>query len=117
MAQCSAEHVFGGGLSGDPSGLGGHRGVARLHHSLQGAALMRGIAFHCFDQVGDEVVALLGLHVDVGEGLVDPLPHGNEAVVDHDDPSEQNDDHTDDDPGDGGGRHGVRLLGGSLAKI
>ena len=36
----------------------------------------------------------LSLDVDVGEGLVDPLPHGNEAVVDHDDPQHEQDDQT-----------------------
>src|SRR5262249_7157542 len=66
---------------------------------------------HRLDQVGNEVVALFRLHVDVGEGLVDPLAHGDEPVVDRDDPQHEHDDHTDDDPGDGGGGHGTRLLG------
>src|SRR4029453_14473448 len=53
----------------------------------------------------NEIVALFGLYVDVGERLVDPLAHGNEAVVDRDDPQHEDDDHADDDPGDGGGGH------------
>ena len=67
------------------------------------AALVAGIAFHGLDQVGNEVVALLELHVDVGERLIDPLPHGDEAVVDHDDPQHENDNDTEDNPADGHG--------------
>ena len=37
---------------------------------------MGGIALHRLDQVGDQVLPLLQLHVDVGEGLVGPLPAG-----------------------------------------
>ena len=44
--------------------------------------LVRGVALHGLDQVRDQVVALLQLHVDVGEGLVDALPQRDEAVVD-----------------------------------
>jgi hypothetical protein len=87
------------------SRLRGDGGVARLDHRFQRAALVAGIALHRLDQVGNEVVALFRLHVDVGEGLVDPLPHGNEPVIDHDDPQHEQDDHTDDDPGGGSGRH------------
>jgi hypothetical protein len=66
-----------------------------------------GITFHRLDQVGNEVVPLFRLHVDVGERLIDPLAHGDEAVVDRDDPQPEHDDHADDDPDDGGGRHEI----------
>ncbi len=53
--------------------LGGHRGVARLDHRLERAALVAGVALDRLDQVGNEVVALLELHVDVGAGLAHAL--------------------------------------------
>jgi hypothetical protein len=70
-----------------------HGRVARLDDLVQRAAFVRGVTLYRLDQVGNEVVALLELHVDVGEGLVDPLPHGNQAVVDRDRPQDDNDDH------------------------
>ena len=69
-----------------------------LHHLFKRAALVGGIAFHRLHQVRDEVVAELELHVDVGEGLADPLPHGHELVVDHDDPQHEDDNHSENDP-------------------
>src|SRR5262249_31786682 len=39
------------------------RSVASRHHRLQRAALVRRIALHGLDQIGNEVVALLELHV------------------------------------------------------
>jgi len=54
--------------------------------------LRRGAALHGLHQVRDEVVALLHLHIDVGERLADPLTHGDEAVVDRDDPHDEDDD-------------------------
>src|SRR5690606_30503965 len=77
---------------------------------LQRSALMGSIAFDGFDQVGDQVVALFELDVDVGEGLVDALPHGNQAVVDRDCPYNEQYDDADDNPGSGG--HGGGLLKG-----
>ena len=84
LPQRAGEHVLGRGLLLDPGRR--DRGVAGLHHRFQRAALMGGIALHRLDQVGNEVVALLELDVDVGKGLIDPLPHGNELVVDADRP-------------------------------
>ena len=66
---------------------------------------MAGVALHGLDQIGDQVVALLELDVDVGERLVDPLPHRNEAVVDHDDPHHEHDKDTENDPGRGNVGH------------
>ncbi len=47
-------------------------------------------------------MALLELHVDVGEGLVGPLPHGDEAVVDADRPDDDHGNGTEHDPTGGG---------------
>src|SRR5712692_12098890 len=43
LAKRAAQRVLGGGLGGDPAGLRGNGGVARLDHRLQRAALMPGI--------------------------------------------------------------------------
>ncbi len=99
LSQRAGKRVLGRSLRGNAARLRRHRGIACLHHRFQRAALVAGIALHGLHQVGDEVVALFGLHVDVGEGLVDPLPHGDEAVVDHHDPQRGDDDEADDDPG------------------
>ncbi|MCE3256189.1 MAG: hypothetical protein K0Q64_272 [Nitrobacter vulgaris] len=42
---------------------------------------MRGIAFHGFDKVRDQVVTLLELHIDVGEGLADALAECDQSVI------------------------------------
>jgi hypothetical protein len=63
------------------------------------------IALHGVDQVGDEIVPLLHLHVDVGQGPVDALEHRNEAVVDNDGPQGEKDEYSGENPV--GRRHGV----------
>src|SRR4029079_4325125 len=75
------------------------------------AAPVRVISLHRREQVGYEVVTLLKLDVDVGEGLADPLPHRDELVVDHDDPQHEDDDHSDNDPARPG--HGIASWQGS----
>ena len=67
---------------------------------------MRGVTLHGLDQVGNEVVPLPQLHVDVGKGLIDPLPHGDEAVVDRDRPQHEDDDDGKDDDCRGGHKRG-----------
>jgi hypothetical protein len=56
------------------------------------------IALHGLDQIGDQVVALLELHVDVGEGLAATLPQRHQAVVGHDQPQADQHNHAKDDP-------------------
>ena len=68
-------------------GLGGRRGccrgtVAGLHDGFQRGALVAGIALHRLDQVGDEIMALLELNVDIGAGLVAAARQGHQPVVD-----------------------------------
>ena len=107
--------ILGSGLRRDVSGRGGNRRIARPHHGFERTPLVSSIALHRLDQVGNEIVALLGLHVDVGEGLVDPLAQCNKPVVNHHDPERDQDDHAEDDPGDCGRGHG-RLLAGEFAR-
>lgn len=60
-----------------------------MDHSLERAALVARIALHRFDKIGHEVVPLLHLNVNIGEGRIDTLAHGHEPVVDDDDPKQR----------------------------
>src|SRR3974390_431027 len=79
---------------------------------------MRRIALHRLDQVRDQVVALLELHVDVGKGLVDALAECNQPVIRTEGEQHENDDNAENDPA---GRHGVAPEGittkSSLTKL
>src|SRR4029079_17513536 len=94
------EHVFRSHLLLDAGRR--DRRVPCLDDRLKRATLVRGVAFHCLDQVWNKVVALLELHVDVGKGLVGPLPHGDETVVDGDRPDDDHGNDTEHDPTGGG---------------
>jgi hypothetical protein len=85
------------GLAGTirPPG-GGHRGVARLHDGVQGAALVGGVTLHRLHQVGDEVIAALELHIDLRPGGVDLVALADQPVVGAQRPrDEQHEDETD----------------------
>jgi hypothetical protein len=110
LAQCAGQHVLG--LDPLVHGAGVGDGGAGVSHRLERAALVRGIALHRLDQVGDEVAALLQLHVDVSEGLVDVLPQPDQPVVDPHQHEDQDDNDTNDDEGDD---HGSPR--GSTAKL
>ena len=71
---------------------------------VQRAPLVRGVALHGLDEVGDQILPLLQLHVDVGERLVGPLIQRDEFVVAPDD--EKQHDGDDDGDDDQGGQHG-----------
>src|SRR6201999_4205865 len=79
------------------------RGGARLDDVVERAALMRRIALHRLDQVRNQIVALLELHVDIGKRLVDALAQRNQAVVGAEGEDDEDDDDDEDDPA---GRHG-----------
>jgi hypothetical protein len=58
--------------------------VAGLDNRIQRLLLMGSVAFHGLHQIGNEIVALLELHVDVGESLVGPAAQGDHGVVGRD---------------------------------
>jgi len=58
--------------------------VAGLDDRLEGLTLMPQVALGRFHQVGDQVVAALELHVDLGEGVLEPVAQGHQTVVDGD---------------------------------
>ncbi len=95
LAQRPRQHIFGSGLLCRP--LRRRRGIARFYHLVERAALVRGITLHRLDEIGNEVMSLAQLDVDIGKTLVDPLPHGHEAVVDSDDPQDDDNNYGQDD--------------------
>ena len=68
---------------------------------------MRGVALHGLDQVRNQIVALLELHVDVGKGLADALAERDQPIVGRKGEKHEDDDNAENDPA---GRHGKKLL-------
>src|ERR1700716_3541883 len=104
-AERAAQLVLGGGDL--TRSLRRHRAVAGLYHVVERAALVRGVALHGLDQVRNQVVALLELHVDVGKGLADALAERDQTVIRAEREQHENNDNADNDPA---GRHGKELL-------
>src|SRR5258706_7382186 len=69
-----------------------YRAAARLDHRVERAALVLHVALHRLDEIRDQVVATLELHVDLREGGLVPVAQGNQAVVDRDGPEPDDDD-------------------------
>jgi len=57
-----------------------------------------GVTLHGFNQVGDEIVALLELDRDVGPSLIHRLAEADKPVVGDDGEERDHDDHANDDP-------------------
>ena len=106
-AERAAQLVLGGGDL--RRSLRRHRRVAGLDHVVERAALVAGVALHGLDQVRDQIVALLELHVDVGKGLADALAERDQPVIGGEREENENDDDAENDPA---GRHGKKLLMG-----
>jgi hypothetical protein len=61
--------------------LGGGGGdVARLDHGLERRALVLQVALGGLDEIGDEVVAALELHIDLGEGVLEAVAEADERL-------------------------------------
>lgn len=96
LAQYARECCFGRGAS--CYALRSGRGISSLHDSFQRPALVGCIALYRFDQIGNEILPTLQLHIDIGEGLVALLPHGDETVVGSGAPNCAHDDKEQNDP-------------------
>ena len=59
---------------------------------------MSRIALHSLDQIGDQIVALLELDIDVTKGLLAPLAQPNKAVVAADEQQGDDDENGQKDP-------------------
>jgi len=55
-------------------------------HKIEGFALVFEVTLGDLDQIGDQIVAAFELHVDLGEGVLEPVAELDEAVVDSGDP-------------------------------
>ena len=82
--------AIGGVGGGRLSGGGGD--VARLDDGFERGALVLHVALGGFDEVGNEIVAALELHVDLSVGVFETVAQGDEGIVDAGDP-EADDDH------------------------
>jgi len=78
----ASEHVFRHGLVGGAGG--GHSAVARVDDGFESALFVGGITLHGFDEIGDEIVAALELHIDVRPGVVASDLQPDQAVVHRD---------------------------------
>ena len=89
-----------GGIGGDGGG-GGGGDVAGFDHGLERGALVLHVALSGLDEVGDEIVTALELNIDLGEGVLEAIAKGDEAVVDAGDPKagdqEDGEDNAEDD--------------------
>ena len=96
-AQRLGQHALA--LSGRSRALAtGHGCGPGLHHALEGALLVRGVALDRLDEVRDQVVATLELNVDLAPCLLHEVAQLDEAVVHADRPEgEQHDDGDDDE--------------------
>ena len=77
------------------SSLGGGSGcglgcIAPFDDVLERFFFVASVAFDGLDEIGHQVLALLQLHVDVGEGLFAALAHADQAIVGPDQPQHQN---------------------------
>ena len=61
---------------------GGEGNVAGLDDGLKRGALVFQVALGDLDEIGNEVVATLQLHVDLGEGVFEAVAEGDEGIVD-----------------------------------
>ena len=76
------EHIFGLRLVRGGTGL--HRSGARSGHFLKHAGLMRGIALDRIDEIRNQIVAALELHIDIAPGLAHAIAQGHKAVKQRD---------------------------------
>jgi len=105
-----AEEVLRLGLvlhAGDIDGL-----LARLRDVLEDFPLVLQIPLRRVDEVGDQVVPTLELNVDLGPGVLHAVLQADEAVVGADEPEEEENTNSDEDPGED--RHGGGILGDEI---
>src|SRR5690242_9622373 len=82
LAQGAGQHAFG--LALGRRTLRGHSLIAGGGDGFERAAFVGGVAFHGFDEIGDEVIAALELHVDIGPGVIALHAEANQSVVEKD---------------------------------
>ena len=83
LAQRGSERAFGFCFRGGP--LRAHGAIARSDNIFERALFVRGVALHCFHQIGNQVVAAFELNVDIGPRVVALHLQSDQAVVHADD--------------------------------
>src|SRR5712692_3148524 len=79
LPQRAGEHTLR--LALGRGALGTHGAVARVDNRIERALFVRGVALDGFHDVGNQVVASLELHVNVGPGIVALHLQAHQAVV------------------------------------
>jgi len=77
--QSTGDHIFGLTLFLESFGVHSH--VSCLNHFFQSAGFVRGVAFYCFDEIWQEVIAAFELGIDIGPGFGNLVFEFDEAVV------------------------------------
>ncbi len=80
LAQSPAQHRFGSWIAG-PAGFGL---IARGDHRIEGFLLVGGVTLHCRDQIGDKIVPLAQLRINIGGSLIDRLAQADKPVINPD---------------------------------
>ena len=96
-SQRAGQGVLRGGLLGRALGTGRDGGGAGVGDVGQDLLLEAHVALDRVHQVGDEVVAALQLHFDLGERLIDSQALLHQAVVQADEDDDEDDDDRADD--------------------
>ena len=81
-------HRLGVGRIGFGGIKTGNSGVARLYDGLECFALVLHVAFHCLDEVGNQIMATRKLNVDLRESVTNAVALVDEAVVNTDAPED-----------------------------
>ena len=103
----------GFGLANLRRSLGANGIRTELDDGLQRAALVAHIAFDRLDQVGNEIMPALELHVDLGPGVVHLVAQVNETVVDRHEPEGQKNQNPEENKQ---WRHNVHPFAGATAR-
>src|SRR5437016_2673908 len=77
--QGAREQILSLGLIDGPGC--GHGAIASVDDGFESAFFMPGITLHCFDEIGNQVITTLELHVDVGPSVVHLNLKAHQAVV------------------------------------
>ena len=75
-----------------------HGAGAGRDHRVERLTLVRHVALRRLDEIRNEVIASLELHVDLRERVAEPVAHGDEAVVRRDHPDDERGDDGEEDP-------------------
>lgn len=89
------EHVFG--LRLVRSGTRLHSSSTGRGHFFKHAGFVRSIAFDRIDEIRNQIIAALELHVDIAPGFADAVAESDETVEEHDDVEDDEDGHHNED--------------------